>query len=143
MLDNFIEDLKFGEKYEYELLKYLDYEKFEKSDGYFKEYDIKIFKNNKIKTYEVKADRFSHKTGNFCIEYKSNNKLSGISTTTAKYWAVFVIINSEKYELYIIPTKSIIKKINKKLYTRDVLIANKKNNCYLFNKNLFEKYKIL
>ena len=41
---------------------------------------------NSGKLIEVKNDRLIHKTGNLFIEYRSRNKPSGLSTTTANYW---------------------------------------------------------
>ena len=52
---------------------------------------IILLKGNKI---EVKTDLQATQTGNVFIEYKSRNKLSGISTTEAHYWA-FVISNEQ------------------------------------------------
>ena len=51
----------------------------------------------KGKTIEVKTDRDAIKnkcTGNVFVEYMSRDKLSGISTTQAKWWA-FVISNEQ------------------------------------------------
>jgi|TARA_R100000084_G_scaffold34033_1_gene13454 hypothetical protein len=51
----------------------------------------------KGQTIEVKTDRDAIKnkcTGNLFIEYMSRGKLSGISTTQAKWWA-FVISNEQ------------------------------------------------
>jgi hypothetical protein len=147
MVENFKADLEFGEKYQHELLKHIgEYEKYEMSKGYFKEYDLKTFIKNDLelieKTYEVKADRFGYKTGNLCIEYKCSNKPSGILTTTAYFWAIF-IVNNDEYELYIIPTKRIRIKIKKQEYKRDLKLAGGKCDCYLFDKSVFNKYKIL
>jgi hypothetical protein len=146
MIENFKADLEFGEKYQGELLKYVGvYEKHEMAEGYFKEYDLKIYKKKGIelieKTYEVKADRFGCKTGNIAIEYMSSNKPSGITTTQANYWAIF-LVNKDEYELYIIPTKRIRSKIENKQFKRDLKLAGGKNNCYLFDKSIFDKYKI-
>lgn len=146
MNENFKADLEFGEKYQEELLKYLgDYENYEMSKGYFKEYDLKIYRKSDLElienTYECKADRFGWKTGNICIEHKCSNKPSGINTTTADYWAIF-LVNKDEYELYIIPTKRIRTKIRKQEFKRDLKLAGGKCDCYLFDKNIFEKYKI-
>jgi hypothetical protein len=146
MIENFKADLEFGEKYQVELLKHLpEYEKYEMAEGYFKDYDLKIYKKKGLelieKTYEVKADRFGYKTGNICIEHKCSNKPSGINTTTANYWAIF-IVNHDEYELYIIPTKRIITKIENKEFKRDLKLAGGKTDCYLFDKTVFDKYKI-
>lgn len=43
---------------------------------------------------EVKTDRIAHLTGNIAIEYEFNGKPSGISTTTADYWAFVLGENS-------------------------------------------------
>lgn len=146
MSENFKADLEFGEKYQEELLKYIgDYENYEMSKGYFKEYDLKIYKKKGLelieKTYECKADRFGWRTNNICIEHKCSNKPSGINTTTANYWAIF-LVNNDEYELYIIPTKRIRTNILNKKFKRDLKLANGKCDCYLFDKNIFEKYKI-
>ena len=52
---------------------------------------ILLLKGDKI---EVKTDLQATQTGNVFIEYKSRNKLSGISITEAHYWA-FVISNEQ------------------------------------------------
>jgi len=146
MIENFKADLEFGEKYQVELLKHIqEYEKFEMSQGYFKEYDLKIYKKKGLelieKTYEVKADRFGYMTGNLAIEYMSSNKPSGIQTTTATYWAIF-LVNKDQYELFIIPTKRIRIKIEKEEYKMKKKVAYGKNDVYLFDKTVFNKYKI-
>lgn len=46
------------------------------------------------KTYELKHDEMSDKTGNFAIEIRFKGKPSGLSTTTADY---FVIADSEYF----------------------------------------------
>lgn len=46
------------------------------------------------KTYELKYDEMSDKTGNFAIEIRFKGKPSGLSTTTADY---FVIADSEYF----------------------------------------------
>lgn len=43
---------------------------------------------------EVKTDFQAQETGNVFVEYKSRNKLSGISTTKAHYWA-FIVSNEQ------------------------------------------------
>ncbi len=40
---------------------------------------------------EVKSDRQAVKTGNIYVEYESRGKPSGISTTTAEWWAYEVL----------------------------------------------------
>jgi hypothetical protein len=133
--------LEFGKKYESELLKYINYDKYKISDK--SAYDIKCYKNDKFTKYEVKADKWANISGNICIEYKSNNILSGISITQAKYYAIFQLINetSNKYILYVIPTKKIKEMIQNKLYHRDLKCGyNGLSQCYLFKTNLFNTY---
>ncbi len=52
---------------------------------------ILLLKGDKI---EVKTDFQAKQTGNLFIEYKSRNKLSGLTTTKAEYWA-FLISNEQ------------------------------------------------
>ena len=143
MSNNFFKDLKLGEYYEKKLLDYIPYETYEKIDGCFKYYDLIIYKKNGQKTtYEVKSDRLMKNTGNICIEYKYKNNLSGISTTTAKYWAIFEI--KDNFDtLYKIPTKIIREFIRDKRYTRDCKGGDfKASDLYLFDKTLFENFII-
>lgn len=140
---NFKKDLEFGNFYELELLKYIDYDKYIQSEGNFKPYDLKIYKNEKITRYEVKADRITHYTNNITIEYECYNKPSGITTTKAKYYGYFVVKPNKTYDLYIIPVKKIKKYIEQKTYSKE--LSGGQNNLskfYLFHKNKFEKYKI-
>jgi hypothetical protein len=140
---NFKNDLKFGKKYEMELLKYLDYDIYKTKDGLFKEYDLKIYKNNKAIRYEVKADRLSYKTNNIAIEYECSKKDSGITTTTSKYYAYFIIKPNDNYDLYIIPTKDIKTFIKENKYIRIVNGGDNYNSkMYLFNVNIFKDFII-
>jgi hypothetical protein len=143
--NNFTNDLKFGNKYEEELLKHLRYDSYEIMKGYFKPYDIIIKDNYKEYKIEVKSDRLTHKTGNICIESECNGKQSGISTTEADAWAYFEVVNDDKmeYNLYIIPTNIIKKAIKNIKYSRCLKGGdNYKSKFYLFNKNIFDKYLI-
>ncbi len=45
-------------------------------------------------TIEVKTDFQAQETGNVFVEYKSRDKLSGISTSIATFWA-FIISNEQ------------------------------------------------
>lgn len=143
MNTKFYEDLKTGEYYEMELLNHIPHKSYKKMEGNFKEYDLIIYKNNGTNsTYEVKSDKQINIYGNICIEYMCKNKLSGISTSTAKYWAIFEVKDG-LYTLYKIPSKIIKKFINKKLYKRDCIGGdNKASKLYLFDKLLFKDYII-
>lgn len=67
----------------------------EQSHGHFPDWDIKMTYENdwKIKeaTYEVKSDRLSEQTWNFCIEYYNTKKgwPSGITTSKADYYVYY------------------------------------------------------
>jgi hypothetical protein len=52
---------------------------------------ILLLKGNKI---EVKTDLQATQTGNVFIEYQSRDRLSGLSTSKADYWA-FLISNEQ------------------------------------------------
>ena len=43
------------------------------------------------KTIEVKCDFGGWKTGNFYVEYESRNKPSGLATTQADYWCIYIM----------------------------------------------------
>jgi hypothetical protein len=140
---NFKNDLKFGKKYEMELLKYLDYDIYKTKDGLFKDYDLKININQKSITYEVKADRLTYITNNIAIEYECSKKDSGISTTKSDFYAYFIIKPNDDYDLYIIPTIEIKNLIKLKQYKRVVNGGDNYNSkMYLFNISLFKNYII-
>lgn len=136
----FKKDLDFGNKYEKELLNHLEYKTIKIMKGNFKPYDIIM--DNKVK-FEVKADRWTNKTNNFCIEYKCRGKPSGITTTESDFYGYFEIINDDKllYNLYLIPTKYIKSVIESKKYHRKIRGGDSCASCfYLFNKSIFKKY---
>ena len=66
--------------------------------GYHKEYDIDIPEIGQ--TVEVKKDFKSQETGNIVIEIEMNGEPSGLSTTTADWWAIHI---SSKYLIWITP----------------------------------------
>lgn len=136
----FKRDLKFGEKYQHELISILKPKKFKIMEGNFKEYDLIIY--DTIDTYfEVKADRLSYKTNNLCIEYECNNKPSGITTTTADFYAYFIVSPTDDYELYIISVSDIKEMIKQKKYLKNINGGDKnRSSFYIFSKSLFKKY---
>ncbi len=138
----FIEDLAFGKSWEIKLLEHLNYDTYIQTEGLIKDYDIEITKDNIKTKYEVKVDRMAYNTGNIVIEYECKNKPSGINTTTADYWAIFEYQPND-YELYLIPTQHLDKLINNREYIRFVKGGdNYGSKMFLFNKNIFSKYKI-
>ena len=130
----FIDDLKFGEKYEQECFKYLRNPK--KVGGKIKAYDL-IDEDGD--TYEVKADRLATKTGNICIEFSCSNKPSGISSTTSKAYFYFVVGSPTR--LYKIPTDDIRSMIADGLFHKAMNGGDGwRSRFYLFRESLFEKY---
>ena len=142
-MNKFYGDLQTGLFYETELMKYIKHKNYEQSQGNFKEYDLKVFKKNgSISTYEVKADKMINLTGNICIEYMCRNKPSGISTSTAKYWAIFEC-KGMNYTIYKIPRKILMEYIENKIYFKDVCGGDDMaSKLYLFKKDLFKDYII-
>lgn len=137
-------DLKFGHKYEFEALKYLDYLKYEHTPNIKnKGYDIKLFKkDNKEEYIEVKADRYIHKTGNICIEYNCFGKMSGISTTTSNIYIIFSVKNNIIDEVFKIPTETLKEYIKNNNPISRNLGFNGQAKCYLINKEVFKDYRV-
>ena len=108
-MSNFLTDLSFGQSYEKKAATYFKYRNIDFAKGRCKGYDFILDGFIKI---EVKSDRMAHKTGNLAIEYKCNNKPSGISTTEAVKYVYFVKYPSHD-DCYIIPVDE-LKKICKK-----------------------------
>lgn len=84
----------------------------------------------KDSTIEVKMDFLAHKTNNIFIEFRSRNKLSGISTTQAEFWFYIILKKDTQRD----PNKITIKdvkdirffKVDKlKKICREWLISNK------------------
>jgi len=103
----FFADLEFGKKYETKFLDYLEYNDVDSVEpcpptSRFDDWDVRVKKGDKYTTYEIKADKLSAKTGNFCIEYERSNTPSGLTKTTADYYGYFVV--GDKETCYVIPT---------------------------------------
>jgi hypothetical protein len=133
---SFFEDLKFGNLYEKRFIKDLkltDYELAPKK--IFKDWDIKT----NSATYEIKTDRYTNKTNNFCIEISCNNKPSGLTTTKSDYYGYYEITNEEP-NLYLIPTKDIKELIKNNNFTKKRVGENYKSECFLIPKKYFLSY---
>lgn len=136
-------DLEFGQIYENKLLDYVEHDTHKIMKGYFPYYDVEITKDNVVTKYEVKADRQAYKTGNIAIEFEYNNKPSGISVTTADYYAYYIVKPYNLFDLYIIPVQTLKDKITASEYKRKVFKGgNVKSNIYVFGIDLFNQYKI-
>jgi hypothetical protein len=138
----FKNDLTFGEKYQYELLKILKPINYKMMEGNFKEYDLVINDDLMSIYYEVKADRIAYKFNQFCIEYEYNNKASGIKTTRSDFYAYFIVYPNNQYDLYIIPVREILDVIkNKKFSTIKQGGDRGASKFYIMDFDLFKNYK--
>lgn len=138
---SFKSDLAFGHKYEDIFIEKVlkNPPNLERPAGKFSGYDFALGDER----YEVKADRQTHKTGNFCIESHCGGKPSGISITQATRYVYFVVYPDGWYDIYNIPKDDILKMIIAQKHERTMWGGdNKKSHFYLINKYLFEKYKI-
>ena len=87
---NFKKDLSksiVAEEYTVDKLK-PTYPKAHRIEGNHKEFDIMIPEVEE--TIEVKLDELADKTGNVFIEFQSRNEPSGIETTTADWWFIYI-----------------------------------------------------
>ena len=112
MREKFVKDLETGKVYEKKALELIqkDYPKAYIQDGYFLEWDIYIPELEM--GVEVKSDAQYKKTGNFYVEYECNDKPSGIATTKAKYYYIYLD------KLYILKTEDLKDKCRKYLNTK-------------------------
>lgn len=135
----FEKDLKTGHLYEQRSLLYLEYDEYKIMEGYFKEYDIEIIKNNEIIKIEVKSDKQAALTGNLAIEYECNNKKSGIASSTADFYIYFIVFDNYE-EVFKIPLDE-LKKIVKKCKKTTGGDGNR-SKMYLLPKKIVENYLI-
>ena len=112
MREKFVKDLETGKVYEKKALKLIQkkYPKAFIQDGYFLKWDIYIPELDM--GVEVKSDAQYKKTGNFYVEYECNDKPSGIATTKAKYYYIYLD------KLYILKTEDLKDKCRKYLNTK-------------------------
>lgn len=137
----FKSDLEFGEEYQVKYVNYKGLKNYIIKKGKFKPYDIRDLETN-IK-YEVKTDRYTHKTGNMCIEFMCNNQPSGITSTEAEWYAYWIYRPDGKDELYEIPVADIKEMIKQKKYFREQNGGDGfRSKFYLIKKEHFEKYKV-
>ena len=111
MTTKFEQDLKNGQEYEKKALAHIQemYPEAYIVDGYCLDWDIYI---PELKMgVEVKSDAQYKVTGNFYVEYFCNGKPSGISTTKAEIYYVYLD------KLYILTTKELKDKCRKYLNT--------------------------
>ena len=112
MTKKFHKDLGTGQQYENKALQVI-HKKYPQAyikDGYHKEWDIYVPELDI--GIEVKSDAQHKSTGNYFLEYYCRNKASGISSTKAEYFFIYLD------ELYIIKTDTL----------RDIFIKYKGTN---------------
>ncbi len=63
---------------------------------------------------ECKVDRLCQKTGNVFIEFEDAGKPSGISKTTAAYYAIALFKKERKKQIWVLIPTAILKKLMKK-----------------------------
>ena len=63
---------------------------------------------------ECKVDRLCQKTGNVFIEFEDAGKPSGISKTTAAYYAIALYKKERKKQIWVLIPTEILKKLMKK-----------------------------
>jgi len=141
MVETFQRDLERGKIHEIYVLNEIKkkYNQAYMIDGYCKDYDI--FIPELQFGVEVKADEKSKETGNIVIEIESNNKLSALTTTKAKYW---VIYDGIEYHWFL--TENIKKCIQENNLRYAEFVAKgdiKSKKAYLINKRLLYQYKEL
>lgn len=131
-------DLALGESRQELFLKLIEYDEAEIMKGNFKPYDIRIKYGGEETTIESKADRLTISTGNIAIEYRCSGKPSGITSTQADYWVIFI---EGTRDYYLIPTSEITKAIEEHKYTRTTRGGDGyRSEMYLFPRTIFTPY---
>lgn len=138
----FISDKLFGKKYERNFVELIEYDSYRfPENDYHKEWDLETTKDGEITHFEVKADRRTFSTGNICIEFAYNGEDSGITSTTADYWVLYVVNGDKTERIYLVPTEDLRKIIADELYHKTINCGDGwKSKCYLFKEEVFTKY---
>jgi hypothetical protein len=139
----FSTDLNFGKIYENKFVKIMKFKDYKVIDGKCLEFDIVEYEDGDETLYEVKADRKAQHTQNMCFEFESNGCPSGIATSKSHFYGYFILFDNGTYDLYVIPTWRIKRYVRKGLYSRIQRGCEYgKNKFYLFQKDMFLKYKM-
>ena len=132
-------DLDFGNKWQEWYITRAQPTEVEVMKGNFKPYDAIL---DGVK-HEFKAEKLIAKYGNICIEYRSRDKPSGISTTEAEYYVIMSVVDNDVNELWKVPTQTLRNMIDAKSYHRDTKGGDGwANQMLLFKKELFSPYRI-
>jgi len=79
--------------------------------GQSKENELQVAIEGQI---ECKADRLTARTGNIFLEIESRGKPSGIMVTTSHYYAICLVVEGRKKDIWILIPTRILKKLMKK-----------------------------
>lgn len=140
-MDKFQADLAKGRVYEMESLKLFKYKSaIQPTIENRKYFDWElILEDDSILLIEVKSDFMGYKTGNFALEYECNGCGSGITTTTADYYIIYIVKSDKSSDVYKVPKNMLIIK-NK---WRSVSGGdNMSSKMYLVPLNYLEPYKL-
>ena len=132
------QDLEYGDRMAEKVLQILGVTQYRKMEGNFKEFDYITMEDGKFVLREMKADRWTAKTGNLAVECMNRGKLSGISTSHADFWNFYI---EELDELYNIPT-CVIKDAIFKFKFKEIKECGEMSICYLFDKDDFKQYRV-
>ncbi len=132
-------DLELGQSYEDEAIRLLGGSgrtiKKAPKDKAFSDWDFCL----DDESFEVKADRLAHRTGNLVIEHTCNGRPSGIRSTKAEWWCYFVLNPSGGYRYYKIPS-SVIRKAC--VGAREWHTDNGRTKFYLVPVSQFSDYRV-
>jgi hypothetical protein len=138
---SFQERHKIGDYFENEFIKtYLSGE-IKRNDTH--EYDIKDLTTG-VK-YEIKSDYRAHETGNICFKDKTPSGLidRGIRSSIATFIVMYIVKNGnrEDHDIYIIPRKEVLKKIDNNEYKRYFAEDGVRGSFYIFDIKKFSHHK--
>lgn len=140
---DFNKDLSLGNKGENIVKKFLiDNGCKEIENNNDNKYDLKLLKNNRQITYEIKTDFKCaplFDTGNIFIEFECRNKLSGISVTKADWFVTYFIHLNEIWFIKTTKLKKLISDNNSQIFT-DAGDLNSQTKGYLINRKKFRSY---
>jgi hypothetical protein len=109
-MNKFQVDLARGRVYEMESLKLFKYksaiEPITENRKFF-DWEL-ILEDDSTILLEVKSDFLGYKTGNFALEYECNGCGSGITTTTADYYIIYIVKSDKSFDVYKVPTNMLI-----------------------------------
>jgi hypothetical protein len=91
---------------------------------------------------EVKTDFMGYRTGNFALEYMSYSNDSGIVTSKADYYIIYIVDNKRNYNVYKVPKDFLYSKYEDKTLRRVSGGDNYMNRMVLVPIKQLANYKI-